>query len=65
MASIVDPSKETELTPNDVPVVRDYVSVFPKDLLRLPLDRKTVFSIEICLKSLLFHELHIDLHPLN
>ena len=28
LASIVDPSKETELMPKDVPVVREYVSIF-------------------------------------
>ena len=47
LASIVDPSKETELTPEDVPVVREYVSVFPKDLPGLPPDREIVFSIEL------------------
>ena len=47
LASIVVLSKETELTPEDVPVVRDYVSVFPKDLPRLPPDREIVFSIEL------------------
>ena len=49
LASIVDPSKEMELTPEYVPVVRDYVSVFQKDLPGLPLDRKTMFSIELIL----------------
>ena len=47
LANIVDPSKEIELTPEDVPVVRDYVSVFLKDLPGLPLDREIVFSIEV------------------
>ena len=47
LAIIVDLSKETELTPDDVPVVREYVSVFPRDLPRLPLDREIVFSIEL------------------
>ena len=47
LASIVDPSKETELTPEDVPVVREYVSVFPRDLPGLPPDREIVFSIEL------------------
>ena len=32
LASMVDLSKETELIPKDVPVVRDYVLVFLKDL---------------------------------
>ena len=36
LASIVDQSKEIELMQDDVPVVRDYVSVFLKDLLGLP-----------------------------
>ena len=47
LARIVDSSKETELTPEDVLVVKDYVSVFLKDLPGLPPDRETVFSIEI------------------
>ena len=37
LACIVDPSKETRLTPdNDISVVRDYVSIYPKDLPGLP-----------------------------
>ena len=56
LASIVDLSKEIELmpddvlvvrTPDDVLVVRDYVSVFLKDLPRLPSDREIMFSIEL------------------
>ena len=47
LASILDPSKETELTPEDVPVVREYVSVFLRDLPGLPLDKEIVFSIEL------------------
>ena len=42
----VDPSKEMELTPKDVLMVRDYVSVFLKDLPGLPPDKEIVFSIE-------------------
>ena len=49
LASIVDLSKETELTPEDFPVARDYVSVFSKDFPGLPLDREIVFSIELML----------------
>ena len=47
LASIVDSSKETELMPNDISVVRDYVLVFLKDLPRLPLDREIMFNIEL------------------
>ena len=35
------------MTPEDVPVVREYVSVFPRDLPRLPPDREIVFNIEL------------------
>ena len=49
LASIVDPNKETELTPDDVLVVRDYISVFLKDLLGFPPDREIMFSIELVL----------------
>ena len=45
LASIVDLSKETELTPEDVPMVRGYVLVFSKDLPGLLPDREIVFNI--------------------
>ena len=47
LASIVDPSKVMELTPNDVLVMRDYVSIFLQDLPRLPLDIEIIFSINL------------------
>ena len=51
LASMVDPSKETKLTPGDVPVVKDYVLVFPKDLPGLPPDREIMFSTELVLAN--------------
>ena len=45
LASMVDLRKETELTPVDVLMVRDYMSVFLKDLPSLSPDREIVFSI--------------------
>ena len=45
--SSIDLNRETELTPDDVPIVRDYVSIFLKDLLELPPDREIVFSIDL------------------
>ena len=47
LAGMVDLSEEIELTLNDVLVVRDYVSVFSKDLPRLPPNQEIVFSIEL------------------
>ena len=63
LASIVDLSKETELTPEDVLVVKDYVPVFLKDLPRLPLDRETVFSIEIMLRTTFVFQAPYQLVP--
>ena len=47
LASMVDPSKEIELTPDDVPIVRDYILVFSKDQPRLLPDKEIIFSIEL------------------
>ena len=44
---MVNPSKETELTLDNVLVVRDYMLVFTKNLLRLPHDREIVFNIKL------------------
>ena len=49
LASIVNSSKEIELTPNNVPLVRDYVPIFPKDLVGLPSNWDIIFSIELVL----------------
>ena len=39
VASMVEPSKEMELTPDDMPILRDYMSVFFKDIPKLFPDR--------------------------
>ena len=49
LASIIDPSKETELTPDDVLMVRDYVLVFLKVLPGLQLDWEIMFSVKLVL----------------
>ena len=51
LASIIDLSKVTELIPDDIPVARDYVSVFLNYLLGLHPDRKIVFSIDLVPKT--------------
>lgn len=43
----MDVSKEEELTPEDISVVREYMTVFPQDLSGLPPDRDIVLSIEL------------------
>ena len=47
LASIVNSSKETEFKLDDIPVLRDYVSIFLKNLHRLPSDWEIIFSIEL------------------
>lgn len=39
--------QEEELRPEDVPIVRDYSDVFPKEISGLPLDREMGFTIEL------------------
>ena len=51
MANIVDKTKERESVPEDVPIVRQYLSVFPDDLPGLPPDREIEFCIELILRT--------------
>ena len=39
LANMVDKEKEAELKPEDVPIIREYVDVFPKELPGLPPER--------------------------
>ena len=47
LASVVDVSVEQKLKPEDVPVVQDFLNVFPKDLLGLPPKREIDFVIDL------------------
>ena len=47
LANIYDETKEVKLKPTDVPVVRDYLTVFPEDLPGLPLEWEIEFTIEL------------------
>ena len=47
MANIVDKPRKKKSKPMDVPVVREYISVFPKELLGLPPDREVEFLIDL------------------
>ena len=53
LASTVNLSKKIELMPEDLSVVRDNITIFLKDLPRLPPDKDTVFSIEIMFRTVL------------
>ncbi|KAL0561566.1 hypothetical protein IC582_002000 [Cucumis melo] len=46
LAQIVIVQRE-KLKPEDVPVVKEFLDVFPDDLLGLPLDREIEFTIEL------------------
>ena len=47
LANIVDKTKEDKIGPKDIPIVREYLMVFPEDLTSLPPDREVEFSIDL------------------
>ena len=51
LANIVKKSRKEKLEPKDVPVVREYISIFIEDLSRLPSDREVEFSINLILET--------------
>ena len=60
LASVVDTSLEQHSKPEDVPVVQEFLEVFPEDLPRLPLDRETEFIIELIPGTTQFQKRHIE-----
>ena len=53
LASVVDTTKKGKDELHDIPVVNEFISVFPKDLPGLPPDREVMFEIEVLLGTLL------------
>ena len=47
LANMVDKEQEVELAPEDIPIIKEYVDVFPKDLPGLPPKREISFEIEL------------------
>ena len=47
LVNVVELTKEEKLTLRDVPVVRDFMEVFPKELPGLLADRAIAFEIEL------------------
>ena len=47
LAHIMDKTADVKLEAKDVPIVREFLSVFPEDLPGLPPDRKVEYSIEL------------------
>lgn len=47
LASVVDTTLELKLESKDVLFVREFLEVFPKDLLGLPLDQEIEFVIKL------------------
>ena len=47
LANVVDTTKERESIPSDILIVREYLTVLPKDLPGLTLDREIEFCIEL------------------
>jgi hypothetical protein len=40
-------TSETDVSPNDIPVVSEYLDVFPADITSLPPEREIEFSIDL------------------
>ena len=49
LANVVELSRKEKLTWGDVPVVRDFIEVFPEELSGLPPNRAITFEIELML----------------
>ena len=47
LANVIDMTKKEKDELKDVPVVNEFVSVFPEDLPSLPPDREVMFEIEV------------------
>ncbi|KAL5568767.1 hypothetical protein UlMin_025342 [Ulmus minor] len=47
LASVLDTTKEKRAKPKDIPIVRNFVDVFPEELPGLPPDRAISFEIEL------------------
>ncbi|KAL5576538.1 hypothetical protein UlMin_018237 [Ulmus minor] len=47
LAAVVDTTKKAKVELNDVPVVKEFVDVFPEELPGLPPDREVTFEIEV------------------
>ena len=47
LANIVDKTKEDKTRPKDIPIGREYLTVFREDLTSLPPNREVEFSIDL------------------
>ncbi|KAL5583419.1 hypothetical protein UlMin_015861 [Ulmus minor] len=47
LAAVVDTTKKAKVELNDIPVVKEFVDVFPEELPGLPPDREVTFEIEV------------------
>ncbi|KAL5550718.1 hypothetical protein UlMin_000894 [Ulmus minor] len=52
LAAVVDTTKKAKVELNDVPVVKEFVDVFPEELPGLPPDREVTFEIEVLQEQL-------------
>ena len=47
LANMVDKTQETQNRPKEVPIVKEFIEVFPEDLPGLPPEREISFEIEL------------------
>ena len=63
LASMVDRAQKDELKPEDVLIVREYVSVFPDELLGFPPEWEISFEIELLPGSASVSKVHYHMAP--
>jgi hypothetical protein len=49
LAYIIDSEKQNKIELNNIPIMREFSDVFPKELSRLPLEKEVEVSIDILL----------------
>ena len=64
LVHVIDTTK-AELKLSDLFVVRDFLDIFPDELLGVILDREVEFFIELLLGTTLIYIVHIEWHHLN
>ena len=58
-------NKENDLKLEDIPIVKDYLDVFPKDLLGLPPEREVEFTIDVTLGTTPISKVPYRMAPLE
>ena len=65
LVSIVDTTKRDKVKLEEVPVVNEFIDVFPKDLPGIPADHKVTFEIKLILGTMPISKASYLIAPAN